>query len=98
MRRPDDVVRLVSELAELKAFLSRYKVTAWVAQVDRMLNAADDGPDALKTAVLRMFGGMGSINDLIISRVNGHEVDDESAVNVELTHRVKEIWVRAKRL
>lgn len=36
--------------------------------------------------ILRWFGGMGSLNDLILSRVNGHNVDreDESRANERL--------------
>lgn len=50
--------------------------------------------------LLSAFGGMGSINDIVIHPANGHTVreSDIDAVNEELQTLLGEIWALAKRL
>ena len=43
-------------------------------------------------------GSMGSLTDVMISCANGHEVEDEAAVNAELDRMVHALWERAKDL
>jgi hypothetical protein len=49
-------------------------------------------------AILRKFGGMGSINDLYICSANGHsiKVEDEAAANQELQSLLECIYAGCK--
>ncbi|WP_040421928.1 DUF6966 domain-containing protein, partial [Actinopolymorpha alba] len=44
--------------------------------------------------LLSAFGGMGSLNDLLVLRVNGHEINEaqEGAVNTRLAELRNAIW------
>ena len=92
------VADVVAILLELRELLAQYKITPWVEHIDRLLAVADHGPDSLKTAVLGMYGGMGSLNDLYICRANGFDVQDEKAVDTTLSQLVHKLWVNAKHL
>ncbi|WCH21106.1 DUF6966 domain-containing protein [Aeromonas salmonicida] len=50
--------------------------------------------------LLSAFGGMGSINDLVIHPINGHEVQDSTVdkTNRMLQKILGEIWSLAKQL
>lgn len=69
----------------------------WLAQ-DRERIARGDvyGLDHL----LQAFGGMGSLNDVYIHRVNGDDVSDDEAatINAELNELRERVWVNAKAL
>ncbi|WP_026257851.1 DUF6966 domain-containing protein, partial [Actinopolymorpha alba] len=47
--------------------------------------------------LLSAFGGMGSLNDLLVLRVNGHEINEaqEGAVNTRLDELLNAIWTEA---
>ena len=65
----------------------------------RRLRAVDcDGVDA--DAVLSLFGGMGSLNDLVIAAVNGHRVrrDEESEANQRLNRLWERMYLLAREL
>lgn len=39
-----------------------------------------------------LFGGMASLNDVVITRRNGHRVDDEDAANRQLDQLRDRLW------
>ncbi len=45
-----------------------------------------------------LFGGMGSLNDVWMSRRNGHKVDDERSANERLDRLRTQLFDRASRL
>ncbi len=45
---------------------------------------ATDEQSIMSEIKKQMLGGMGSLNDVWISRENGHDVDDEDSANKEL--------------
>lgn len=95
MSAADDVI---ATLSELKEFLLRYEVS-WALNVDEVLRiAAWNREYELKNTVTAMFGGMGSLNDIYICRVNGHNVQDEAAANAELDRLRGKLWSSAQRL
>lgn len=49
-------------------------------------------PEWLITQIRSQFGGMGTLNDLAISRINGHVVDDESEANRRLNELRRALW------
>jgi len=54
-------------------------------------------PDELES-VMGLFGGMGSLNDVYISRRNGHVVDDEAEANRRLDLLREELWQELRRI
>jgi hypothetical protein len=81
----DLLVRLLVELDDL---LAKHQVRYDVVVHDiRLCVDAESGPivppDVL-AKVRGMFGGMGSLTDVFITRANGHIVEDERAANMKL--------------
>src|SRR2546428_13999859 len=75
-------------LGELDEFLQRYRVkyapviSAIRGRVAKV--STRDLPTRERNAVRELFGGMGSLDDVFISKLNGHPVDDEVRANEEL--------------
>ena len=48
--------------------------------------------------ILRMYGGMGSINDLIISKANGHniEISKENEINEQVGNLLASIYTKCE--
>ncbi|WP_202805926.1 DUF6966 domain-containing protein, partial [Actinopolymorpha alba] len=78
--------RLANLLDEAVGLLEKHGEShwaSWLATSRRRIAAGDTyGLDHLLSA----FGGMGSLNDLLVLRVNGHEINEaqEGAVNTRL--------------
>ena len=89
---------MLSQLAELEEFMTRHAVIAW-PEVLRHARSGGTNRQELKRRTLDMYKGtMGSLRDLIISRVNGHRVNNEKEANTELDRRIDELWERATAL
>ena len=79
-------MELNQEIEELNAILSKYGERKWkVSKVFSKSGASD---------VVRMFGGMGSINDLYICKINGHNISEniESEVNERIHNLLSSIY------
>ena len=74
---------LEGSLKKLEELLRKHDVFFWVNKI----KAARDEED-----LRRLFGGMGSLNDLIICKANGHQVEDEEAANKELDCLTRQVW------
>ena len=99
MNNEQDVQNLLSRLADLERFMMRHGVKAWADEFHRIQMAGAGDRQGLKRRVLAMYAStMGSLTDLIISRVNGHEADDEASANAELDRMVDELWELAQAL
>ena len=75
--------RIEEALQELLLLLERVKEKQWSTEIRKMINKPNNDLHEMKKSLLTWFGGMGSLNDLIISNVNGHLIDsqDEDEVN-----------------
>jgi hypothetical protein len=94
-----DVRDVVARLGALEQFMRRYRVNTWADEFLQVQQTAASDRQELKRRVLDLYrGSMGSLTDLIVSRVNGHEVDDEAAANAELDRMVQELWEMVKGL
>jgi hypothetical protein len=90
---------VLARLGDLEGFMTRHGVTAWADELRKVRAAGATDRLELKRRVLDMYrGSMGSLTDLIVSRVNGHDVDDETTANAELDRKVHELWVLAQAL
>jgi hypothetical protein len=76
---------LNNEIKAINKVLIKYGETKW------KLPPVNSRKDASR--VLSMFGGMGSINDLYICKINGHRIEksQESTVNNELQDHLTEV-------
>ena len=79
-------MELNQEIEELNSILSKYGERKW--RVSKVLNKSG------ASDVVRMFGGMGSINDLYICKVNGHNISEniESETNERIQHLLSSIY------
>jgi len=94
----DQYDRLLAALDQAVLLLRRYSKDFWAdwLETDRVKIAKGDS--YALDHLLQAFGGMGSLNDLIIHPVNGDVIEDSDvpAANEELTSLREEIWTTAK--
>jgi len=83
-------------LDDLLALLSQCGETFWRSKLS---STKKKDVNAQKRDVMAWFGGMGSFGDLIISKYNGHSVDesDESKLNDVLDSLRNELYQLAAR-
>ncbi|MFM5368303.1 hypothetical protein ACET9U_00895 [Aeromonas veronii] len=95
-----DIVKLLKymdEAIELLQSVTEKHWSTWLAYNAALIEKSDfRGIEHLLSA----FGGMGSINDLVIHPINGHEVKDFAIdkINRKLQKILGEIWLLAKQL
>lgn len=82
-------IRLLAILYELLGFLETHKVN-YASVIKRIVKTLEPIIDheklqqAIKDSRRQLLGGMGSLNDVWITKENGHVVDDEKAANRRL--------------
>jgi hypothetical protein len=83
-------MELNEAIKDLNSLFSKYGVKGW------KLNEVTSSPSA--KIVLNNFGGMGSLNDLYICEINGHNIkrDEEPAANQKLTELLDCIYKACK--
>ncbi|MBI1374355.1 MAG: hypothetical protein GC159_16685 [Phycisphaera sp.] len=74
MNREADVIELLTQLASL---LEEHGETAWAARVEHCIHEYTFSTSAGRSAVSRMYGGMGSLSDLVLHK-NGAPLNDEN--------------------
>ena len=97
VKQPDFEARLtrldssLQQVADLFRGRGEKRWLEWATQCQSELRAHEAGAFG---HILNAFGGMGSLNDLLILRINGHVVDpvDETAVNDRLDALRSAIW------
>jgi len=85
---------LVKRLQELELFLNQHGVNRYESllhgyrlQLENYLadpQNVDFPTDTFESIKSHVFGGMGSLNDLLICKENGHIVDNENQANKNL--------------
>lgn len=88
------LARLAENLGEVATLLRDHGETHWLKWATTCSHELETYDAAAFAHVLGAFGGMGSLNDLLILRVNGHIVapERESAVNRRLGDLRAAIW------
>ena len=69
--------RLLASLSDLDGLLSKYDENAWAEWVRRNREKIERGQRHGLDSFLSAFGGMGSLNDVVIHPLNGNPIDDE---------------------
>ena len=103
MRDPDFDGRLAHLLENLDEVVDLFRVhgeTRWLAWATTCRSQLATYDAAAFDHVLGAFGGMGSLNDLLILGYNGHTVgpDEEATVNRRLSDLRTSIWEDATAL
>ena len=83
-------------LSKLMSFLKFHEVN-YAAVIEKYLikfesaNTENQIKDIVEEARQRIFSGMGSLNDIWISKENGHNVDNEKIANIKLEQLRQEL-------
>ena len=89
---------VAATLTEIRDLLIAHRVR-FASTVDgTLLSIAESDRADVKKHVLALFGGMGTLTDVFITRRNGHIVDDEGAANARLERLTSRLWKQAKAL
>jgi hypothetical protein len=87
---------LVEALMDLERQLKRYQdpYASVVTGVREGIESEDEAPVSPTDLdeVRRMFGGMASLNDIYISKANGHSVDNEEEANRKVDELRDMLW------
>lgn len=92
---------LIQLLIACEALLRSVGETFWADKIQAALKKGGSSIDIyLLEEILSWYGGMGSFNDLMISRYNEHLVEgkDEEKLNDELNRLRSQIYKEAARL
>lgn len=94
------LARLIANLDETATLLRDHGDTQWLTWATRRRSELETCDAAAFDHVLGAFGGMGSLNDLLILGANGHVVrpEKESTVNDRLDDLRGAIWADATAL
>ncbi len=92
---------LVLALQETSSLLRSVDAPSWADKIDQILEACDHEPSSWTAKkLLSWYGSMGSFADLLISAVNGHNLEekDEVALNDRLDDLRELIFEKASQL
>ncbi len=96
-----DKTNTTNILQQLDELLSNHRVSYSVVTHGLLEKLRSDSgeyiPDSLASEIRGLFGGMGSLNDVYISKLNGHSVDDEAKANKRLGELTAALWREVKR-
>jgi hypothetical protein len=92
------VTDLVQTLEQMAAVLARCGETIWSQKIASDLSLLQKGDNYGAERFLTYFGGMGSINDVWLCRMNGHSVpkERESETNEEFHALREHAWKLAR--
>ncbi len=89
----NEIDDLINSLKELIGFLNKYGEVHWAKWYEEAKYLLDIRDSKGLEKIMRSFGGMGSINDLVIHPENGHKVSgDLGAINKELMGLISKLY------
>jgi hypothetical protein len=96
----DKIATFISKVEELERILEARGVRHWPAELRTAATTTHRNPRAGATKYLSFVGGMGSLTDVWICRVNGHNISDaeETAVNREVDQLQTDLFLLAKEI
>lgn len=78
---------LIQQLTKCEILLRSLDEIFWADKIKKVLINSDENIEQyLLQEIISWYGGMGSFNDLVVSKYNGHNLNgrDESILNEEL--------------
>ncbi len=81
-------------LQQILQLLLTHGESAWSGKIARADELMESDSDAAVAMIRSFFGGMGSLSDLTLLALNGHDIraEDELRVNSELRLYVSNLW------
>src|SRR5204863_10072355 len=87
---------VLAAVRELEDFFRRHRVNHLSLMADQRRRvekiSAPILPESEQRRIVDLFGGMGTLNDVVVSRQNGHDVDDEQGANEQLDQMTTRLW------
>lgn len=95
-----EVHGLAESLQHASEFLLKHGVPSWAAWLAKDARLVRNGDYYGVEHLLSAFGGMGSLNDLVLHPMNGHSVSEAEVerVNEELQAMLGDLSGRARKL
>jgi|GEM_PF-492530 len=100
VKEKDSRIILIQKLETLTVYLEQCKVSPWSEYFRISLQMIKNHDSEGINKILSCYGGMGSFNDLYISKFNGHNIseNDENKVNRIIRDLSNEIYVLCSEL
>ena len=91
---------LTNRLNELISFLDKFNEKAWSKFFSDLKEQVENENRQAVVSLTQMRGGMGSFYDLVICKINGHNIDrqDEAEVNEELMQLAEDVFSLARQI
>jgi hypothetical protein len=91
---------LVCRLQKLISLLDKYDEKSWGKFFNSLKGQVENGNRQGVVALTQVRGGMGSFYDLVICRINGHDIqaEDEAKVNEELMQLAEDVFSLARQI
>jgi len=87
---------VLAAVRELEDFFRRHEVNYLSVMADQRRRVETISalilPESEQRRIVDLFGGMGTLNDVVVSRQNGHDVDDEQGANEQLDQMTTRLW------
>jgi hypothetical protein len=93
MSQSKDVVAALRAVEELLRKHAVKYATAVTSVRQDIESQRDQDSVNTRASVRSLFGGMGTLTDVLIAKKNGHLVEDERGANDELERLVHQLWV-----
>jgi len=95
-----DIQKLIDSLDEAQSLLDQYGVTDWGNWLEKDARLIKNLDFYGIEHLLSAYGGMGSINDLVIHHINGHKIKEPevNSVNERFDLLRTKIYSLAKKL
>lgn len=92
--------RLLEQLEQLIAFLRFYNEMGWADYFEGPLERCRRFETGGLTRILGAYGGMDSLNDVVICQANGHRIEknEENEANAHFWQLISEVNGLARRL
>jgi hypothetical protein len=90
----DNVDTLIEKVDELIRLMEKHNEKYWSEYFRKAIGMVKDRNFRGIELILKSFGGMGSFNDLVITRINGHTIQerDEEMVNEKMKELKENIY------
>ena len=95
-----EVQALAESLERASDFLQKYGLASWASWLAKDARLVREGDFYGVEHLLSAFGGMGSLNDVVLHPMNGQSIPDEDVnrVNEDLQAMLSDIGGRARKL
>jgi hypothetical protein len=95
-----EVQGLAESLESASDFLQKYGVSSWASWLAKDAKLVRNGDFYGVEHLLSAFGGMGSLNDLVLHPINGQSIPeaDVGRINEELQAMLADVSGRARKL